>query len=207
MVRRKELNTPGAAPVLSIVVLAIVVYKVPRLSELLVYDRRAILDGELWRLLTAPMVHFSASHLFWDAVVFSAAGLAAAVYRLPGLWPVCGFGTLIPGVIYLLGAPGLERYGGLSGPATGAVTYYCLCMAGRPGSRRMVWLALAAGTGIKILVEAVTNVPVFAQVENIPFRVLPSAHFAGFSGALVMAVRYWRGKSATVINRRDRQDA
>ena len=66
MVGRKKIIGLDQIPVLSIVFLAVVVTNVPRLSELLVYDRRAILNGELWRLLTAPLVHFSASHIFCD---------------------------------------------------------------------------------------------------------------------------------------------
>jgi rhomboid family GlyGly-CTERM serine protease len=167
-------------------VLAIFAYNVPRISELLAYDRRAILDGELWRILTAPVVHFSASHLFWDAVVFGAAGVAVNASGFRGLWHVCALGTIIPGLAYLLWSPDLGRYGGLSGPATGAVAYYCLFYVCQSKKHKMVRLVILAGTGIKIIAEIASGAPVFAHAESIPFRVLPSAHFAGLLGAVTV---------------------
>lgn len=191
MVRRKEIGARDQILVLSIVALAIIAYHVPRLSGLLAYDRQAILDGELWRILTAPVVHFSASHLFWDVAVFGAAGLAVNASGFHGLWQVCGFGTIIPGLAYLLWSPDLDCYGGLSGPATGAVVYYCLCKVRQSKDRRVFWLAILAGTGIKIIAETASGAPVFSHAGSIPFRVLPSAHFAGLSGAV--AVFIWCG--------------
>lgn len=188
MVRRKEIGALSQILVLSVGVLAIIVYNVPCLSGLLAYDRQAILDGELWRILTAPVVHFSASHLFWDAAVFAAAGVAVNASGFRGLWHVCALGTIIPGLAYLLGSPDLGRYGGLSGPATGAVAYYCLCQVRQSKNRRIIWLAILAGTGIKIIEETATGALVFAYAQGVPFRVLPSAHFAGLLGAVTVFI-------------------
>jgi rhomboid family GlyGly-CTERM serine protease len=194
MVERKKIIGLDQIPVLSIVFLAVVVTNVPRLSELLVYDRRAILNGELWRLLTAPLVHFSASHLFWDAVVFGAGGMSLIASGYRGLWPVCGCGTVVPGLIYLLWSPGLERYGGLSGLATGAVAYFCLCSARQSGRHRTIWLLILAGTGLKIIVETAVRTPVFVRVESISYRVLPSAHLIGLLGAVATIILCRRKK-------------
>jgi len=183
MVRQKKIITLGIILTSMIVILAIIAYEVPRLSDLLVYDRQAILSGELWRLLTAPLVHFSASQLFWDVVVFAVAGLAIIASGFRGFWLVCVFGAIIPGLIYLLSFPELERYGGLSGLATGAVAYLCLCSAQKSKKNRMIWLGLLMATGAKIIVETAMGVPIFAQAESIPFRVLPSAHLIGIIGA------------------------
>ena len=81
----------------------------PRFSDLLVYDRQAILSGELWRLLTAPLVHFSASHLFWDVVVFSLAGFAINAANFRSLWLVCCIASVLPGILFLLTLPELGR--------------------------------------------------------------------------------------------------
>lgn len=64
MVWQKEIEIRGQLLTLFIVSLAITAYSFPQISSLFVYDRQAILGGELWRILTAPLVHFSASHLF-----------------------------------------------------------------------------------------------------------------------------------------------
>ena len=43
-------------------------------ATVLLYDRGAILGGEIWRLITGPLVHFSGDHLFFNALLFAAAG-------------------------------------------------------------------------------------------------------------------------------------
>lgn len=197
MVRQKEINTLEQILILFMVILAVIAYHLPRLSDLLVYDRQAILGGEFWRLATAPVVHFSASHLFWDVLIFGVSGLAINVSGFRGLWLVCSLGTIIPGLIFLLSYPELERYGGLSGLATGAAAYYCLCKARESASHRMIWLVLLAMMGIKIFIEAASGVPLFARVESASFRVLPSAHLAGFLGAITTMIWSWFKKSQT----------
>ncbi len=189
MVRQKKISTWGHVLTLFIVILAIIAYKVPRFSELLVYDRQAILSGELWRLLTAPLVHFSASHIFWNAVVFGVAGLVINATGFRGFALVCALGTVMPGLTYLLSFPELEHYGGLSGPATGAVVYFCLCSSQKSRKNRMIWLGMLVATGAKIFLETEMGVLIFAQTGSIPFRVLPSAHLFGALGAF--AANYW----------------
>ena len=82
--------------------------------------------------------------------------------------------------------------------ATGAVAYFCLCNAHEPGRQRMIGLLILAGTGLKIIVETATGAPVFAQVQSIAYRVLPSAHLIGFLGAIATAIRYRRKNSWTI---------
>src|SRR4030042_2875384 len=120
MVQQKKIGAQGQILTLFIVSLTIIVYIFPRLSSLLVYNRQAILSGELWRLLTAPLVHFSASHIFWDILVFGIAGFAINASRFRYFWLVCSFAAFIPSIIFLLAFPNLEYFGGLSGLATGA---------------------------------------------------------------------------------------
>jgi rhomboid family GlyGly-CTERM serine protease len=187
---RQEKEIGDHAKTLTFLILGISVaaYCFPRFSELLVYDRQAILNGQMWRLLTAPFVHFSASHLFWDTLLFGAAGFAIAYHRYRGLWMVCAFSTVIPSLLFLVTLPHLERYGGLSGLATGAVAYFCLCRALRTKEKRMIWLFILVGTGIKIMAETVTGFPLFVEIDGIPFRVLPSAHIIGYLGAFAAAL-------------------
>ena len=195
MARPKRIKEHVPALTLLIVGVSMSTYSFPQISELLVYDRQAILSGELWRLLTAPCVHFSASHMFWNLAVFGAAGCAieAAGYR--GLWLVCGFAAGIPSLIFLQTLPELERYGGLSGLATGAVAYFCLCRAFKTRRTRTIWLVILAVTGTKILVEVAMDAPIFVQTDRILFRVLPSVHIFGYLGALAAIVWTWPNKS------------
>jgi len=61
---------------LSVASASLITYAVPWLTDLFIYDRQHVLGGQLWRLFTAPFVHFSASHLIWNLLVFAGAGCA-----------------------------------------------------------------------------------------------------------------------------------
>ena len=193
MVRQKKIDAQNHLLTLFIAGFAITVYFFPWLSDLFVYDRQAILKGELWRLLTAPFVHFSGSHIFWNILIFSIAGFAVNASKLPCFWIVCGVSFSLPGLIFLLTTPDMEYYWGLSGAATGAVAYFCLCSFFNAGRKRGIWLAILAVMLAKIIVEAAINEPIFAHTEEIPFRVLPGAHVAGYLGALAAVICAWPG--------------
>lgn len=162
----------------------LLVYVLPFLSELFVYDRQAILDGELWRIVTAPLVHFSMSHLLWNVLAFSAAGWAVETTVPRGLWVVCIFSSITPGLLFLWTSPELIRYGGLSGLATGVVAYLCFCKIMKPSKVKAFWLLILALIGVKIMIEVITVGPLFVWAET-PFQVLPSTHVLGCIGAFV----------------------
>ena len=191
MVRQKKISIQGQTLTLFIVGISIIAYSFPRFSDLLVYDRQAILSGELWRLLTAPLVHFSASHIFWDILVFGVAGFAINASGFRCFWLVCSFAAIVPSIIFLLTLPELERYGGLSGLATGAAAYFCICSAFKTKKNRPIWLLFLIVMGTKILVETKIGVPIFAHADGIPFRALPSVHILGYLGALVTTMWAW----------------
>jgi rhomboid family GlyGly-CTERM serine protease len=84
----------------------------------LAWERGAIPHGELWRLWTGHLVHYSASHALADALALGAAGLLAEPLAgsrrfaliLPG-----GAGALSLGLLAC--APQLQAYRGASGLA------------------------------------------------------------------------------------------
>ena len=39
------------------------------------YDRTAILQGEIWRLITGHWTHFPGDHLLWCVLVFAVMGI------------------------------------------------------------------------------------------------------------------------------------
>jgi len=188
MAWQKKINARGLAPALLIIALAVIVYCSPVLSALLVYDRQSVLNGELWRLLTAPLVHFSACHLFWNCLVLGAAGFAITVQKYKGFWLVCFLAALLPGIVVHCALPGLERYGGLSGLAAGAAAYFCLSSARAQKEQRVLWVAILMCMAAKIAVESATASPLFVQSGDVPFRVLPLAHMLGFVGAVITIV-------------------
>jgi membrane associated rhomboid family serine protease len=133
-------------------------------------------------------VHFSLSHLGWDVLVFGAAGWAIETARYRYFWLVCGIAGVCPGLVYLLTAPQLAVYGGLSGLATGAVAYLCLGHLCKTGNGRSIWLAILVLMGMKILVETLRGEALFVQVGCIPIRVLPLVHMVGMMSAIIVTV-------------------
>ena len=191
MARKKKMKDQIQVLTLFVFGISIIAYGFPQFSDLLVYDRQAILNGELWRMLTAPFVHFSASHFFWDILVFVSAGFAIETERYRGFWLVCIFSAVIPSLIFLLAFPELERYGGLSGLATGAIVYFCLCKLLLTRKHRIIWLVILVTIATKIVVETAIGAPIFVQTGRLPFRMLPSAHIFGYLGALATIIWTW----------------
>ena len=60
---------------------ALIIPMIPGMSELLQYDRLAIADGEVWRLMTQHWCHWSMDHLFFDLFEVMIAPLACQLRR------------------------------------------------------------------------------------------------------------------------------
>lgn len=171
---------------LSVAGVAVVGYWLPALADLLVYDRQAVLDGQSWRLLTAPFVHFSASHLFHDLVVFSAAGCALELTERRRFGLMCVLAAASSGLLFLTTMPGLGRYGGLSGLAFGAVAGLCLSRIRSGSGDWRLWAVILVVLIAKIVLESFSGDPVFARIDATPFRVLPLAHAVGVAVAVIV---------------------
>ncbi|VEN72594.1 Rhombosortase [Candidatus Desulfarcum epimagneticum] len=184
MDRPKEIIAWGRAPILLVAGLAVMAHVFPELSDRLVYDRRAVLAGEFWRILTAPLAHFSAGHLFWNLLALVAAGLAIHQAGFKGFGPAFVFAAATPGVVFLAVCPEMERYGGLSGPATAAAAFFCLKHILETEKNQAMWLIILLLMAAKIVAEAAVDAPIFARGGETPFRPLPSAHILGSLGAL-----------------------
>jgi len=125
-------------------------------------------------------------------VVFSAAGLAIESAGYRRFWLVCGLAAAVPGLLFLVTLPECERYGGLSGLATGAVVYFCICRSLSEGKHRILWLGIPLLIALKTFLEIVSGTGIFVQARGMHFRVLPSTHIIGYLGAVVCSIWYWQ---------------
>lgn len=159
--------------------LALVVWFWPAVQLPLVYERGAILHGDIWRLWTGHLTHLSLSHLVWNLIVFLPAGIwAERISPVRTRWLL----LLAPGVIgaALLGlVPALEYYAGLSGLAAAVVALLAMIQLQRNHRDRWWWLGVLALIALKILAEALLGLPVFARFRDPSVHVVPLAHFAG----------------------------
>lgn len=114
---RRYLHALGA-PAAGILLMAAL--QAAGLAHSLRYDRQAILDGEVWRLLSGNLVHLGWSHLWLNAfgllLVWLLFGplLPSSVWLLQAAWA-----SLAVGLGLLWFDPGLHWYVGLSGTLHG----------------------------------------------------------------------------------------
>lgn len=181
MARQEERLT--VAPVtLAILATAAAAFFCPPLAAALVYDRGAILGGEIWRLVTGPLVHFTGDHLFCNILVFAAAGYLVERKRPRLFAGLCLASALAASLFLLFLSPGIAVFGGLSGVATMTVVFLAVDEA-RAGSRvALLWMLILALTAGKMVLENAMGGPLFAASEGIVL--VPSAHVTGALVAL-----------------------
>lgn len=176
------------------------------LPALLEFDRTEV-GARWWCVLTGHFTHWSASHLFWDVVVFAA--LAAILERrgrarMLGCVAVSAFA--ITAAIAVL-QPEIVTYRGLSGIDSALFVLVIGILIGEARRNRnhlrlsVLAVAIAGFLG-KILVEAVTGNTLFAESQD--FIPLPLAH--GVGAAVGVCFALIGGSGARRVAGRTRRD-
>jgi rhomboid family GlyGly-CTERM serine protease len=158
------------------------------------FDRTAILHGQVWRLLTGNLVHWSPEHFLLDVGVFLVVGLIyepAIRRRYPWLLLASALSVGL-GVLVLL--PEIRIYRGLSGVDSGQFVLALSVEIGLAWHERRRWLWLAPALSIfavKILWGNATGRMFFGTetLGNIGLPI-PLAHAAGIAGALVLQISH-----------------
>jgi rhomboid family GlyGly-CTERM serine protease len=165
---------------------AVLIALLPATHGALLYDRDAILRGEVWRLWTGHWVHFSASHLCWNLGVLLVAGTGLELAR-PGL--LRRYTLLAAPLIsaaFLVVAPAMQAYGGLSGLATGVVTLLAPVKISDGPRDRAWWFAILGLVAAKILIDARHESPLFSEFASPDIRTSAWAHALGAGVALLL---------------------
>jgi rhomboid family GlyGly-CTERM serine protease len=186
-------------PVLTLLLIssAVVIALFPNWSSWLVYDRPAILSGEIWRMFTGHWVHFSTSHLVYDLLAFGIAGWIIESQKLPHFGWLCLLAPWLISVVLLLFEPQMKLFGGLSALATTAIVYLALHGLHDAGPWRWICLATLLGITGKIFFEMTSGRMMFATTGNIPVAVSAASHI---SGAVIAGLFY--GMSAPARHRK-----
>jgi rhomboid family GlyGly-CTERM serine protease len=172
----------------------------PALQALLVYDRAAIGDGELWRLLTGNLVHHSTQHFAYNVVPLLLAGALIEIQRLRHFLALCALSGTLIGVALYLGKPEIAVFGGLSGIVTAAVTFLCLHGLDKAGPWRWLCRAMLVCLAAKIAIEIALGSSILLTVEPGNFVAVPESHAIGAVAALLffVSIRPLRLRSAAV---------
>jgi rhomboid family GlyGly-CTERM serine protease len=173
--------------------IAVFLYLVPDLQEVLQYDRGAIRGGEIWRLVTGHWTHTSFDHLVLDVVTFLAlAMICDRLDRLAFHRTIAAGLVLIPGALWIF-QPSLATYRGLSGLDSALFVLATLLLYRDAKSDPETWAHWPAGLALllfstKVAFEMVTGHALFVQSTE-AMTVVPLAHLAGaLSGFVAVAL-------------------
>lgn len=175
-----------------IALVAVASFAVPAIGDALIYDRAAILSGQVWRLWGGHVVHFTRGHLGWNLALFVFVGgwlecLAPAGTRwFYGVAPV-----FISGVLLLL-EPSLDHYAGLSGLGAGLTVLLALRQWRLPTESRVIWSAVLLLVALKVAIEWWSDTPLLTA----GIRSVPLAHGAGMicAGLALLVARCFRAR-------------
>jgi rhomboid family GlyGly-CTERM serine protease len=169
---------------LSITSAAAVVFSIPALEAILVYNREAIANGEVWRVVTGNAVHLSLTHFLRDLVAFAIAGVVLEATLRGHLAPLCLAAALVIGTVLYVARPEVLVYGGLSGVITGMFVYLSLFGLSLNPAYRWLYIGILAAVVAKIACE-IAIVDTYSTTSQ-GFVPLPEVHGLGVATAILL---------------------
>ncbi|MBI5150570.1 MAG: rhombosortase [Candidatus Omnitrophica bacterium] len=155
--------------------LMIVLYLMtPFVFDELLFNRDAVIRGELWRFLTGHFVHCSFEHLFWDLAAFVILGTAVELNDRHALIPSLAWSCLAVSVWLLWGEGKWTTYCGLSGALNGLLVVAAMMLWRQ--TRQNMYVVVIFATVAKIIFEFTTHKTIFTSLSS---QAVPSAHAAG----------------------------
>ncbi len=150
----------------------------------LVYDRAAISNGELWRLLSGHLVHCDLNHLLLNCTAFFI--LAALIeHQSRKLIPTTLFGIVSVSLYLWIFEAQLTHYCGLSGILN---TLLVVALADRyKRTKNLIFPLTLAAAFVKICWEITTAEAIFSSTL---WQSVPASHAAGYAGGVLLLVIY-----------------
>ena len=164
---------------------ALATFSTPELNGALLYDRQRIAAGEVWRLLTGHLVHFSMEHLRWNLL---ALGLVAILLPIQPtrLLSATGTASLAIGAGLYFGDTTMDYYGGLSGLVTALIAFALVNLARLDHHRRSLAITGLSLLALKLLWEGTTANSLFVHLPETDIRPSLLAHVIGYVTGLVL---------------------
>ncbi len=177
---------------------AVVIYAIagPAPAGLL-FDRAALARGEVWRLLTAHLVHSDRAHLAWNLAALVPLGALLELragcrgWRYLGVLAIGAFA--VDAWLWWL-EPDLALYCGLSGILNSL--FAALAVTLWRETRHPAFLLALAGNLVKIAVEAANGA---ALLPTTIWASVPGAHLAGLAAGLAFALTLRTARTRTAI--------
>ena len=167
-----------------VAVAVVAIHFVPGLPAWFESDRNAIFTGQLWRLVTGYLTHWSLDHLGWDLLMFVVLGCvieSRSRWRMVALCVASAL-AISAGIAWWRSDIILCR--GLSGIDTALFTYVAMWTLGHAIAEKNRLNGLAAGLLLmgfcgKLLYETLTGSALFANSTAAGFSVVVESHLIG----------------------------
>ena len=185
---------PGVT--LGLVAAVCLVMAFPPLADRLQYDRSAVVEGELWRIATCHMTHWSLDHLFWDVTALLFLGCVVEQDRRRRLLACMGLSAVLIPLAVFTCMPELSTYRGLSGIDSAVFMLLATALLGDSWEQRdwgwMLACTVAMGGFVaKTCFEFVTSTTLFVDAAAAEMLPVPLAHVIGAGVGLLCGVP-WR---------------
>lgn len=205
-----KVRRPWGAALLAAIAVS-VIFLVPGLAGDLEYTREAVAGGQVWRLVTCHLTHWTAEHLLWDLAAFALLLIASLRVSSRQTMVVLAVSALtIPAGVWLM-LPDMMQYRGLSGVDSALFLFLAIHTAktlrARPERKELIVVyGLMVAFALKTAFELTTGETVFVSSMGENVVGVPLAHMigalAGCLPHLASAHSFW-----TSINpRRKRPD-
>lgn len=168
-----------------ILMMCLLIHYIPEISDMLIYDRAAISDGELWRLVSSPLVHYDKAHLYYNLMAFGIAGWCVESVS-PGYFSIlCLSNAMLMTPILFITMPEMNQYAGLSGIACSMLVFYALHHF---SESRWLSLAILMAISAKIVFELLNARSVLPYPNQSSFTIVPQSHLIGCLIAVMMCM-------------------
>lgn len=169
---------------LSILAAAVAIGLAPSAAEWLQYQRDAVESGQVWRIVTCHLTHWSLDHFLWDAAALVVLGFfCERERRSRTLACIAVSAVLIPLAVWAV-LPDMPTYRGLSGIDSAlfvllAVLLIRDSLRGRDWHRILIYSLVVAGFLGKIGFELVTGTTLFVDSRGSEMVPVALAHIVG----------------------------
>ncbi len=196
---RQFFSGPPPWVFLGVFVVSLVIQLNPAWRDLLIYDRTALAQGQVWRIWTGHLVHFGWPHFIADAGLFFILGwLLEAKHPWFSRLALILMPAFISAVLYWFDAA-MARYGGLSAVNLGLLLFLAL-QGWRHDWADWFWPAVLLIYVGEVIFEAVQGGRGGGMIrfDDPGIHVATSAHLASAAYALLAWLIAWRKRRPVV---------
>ncbi len=173
---------PCASLLLTLV--AVIIHLTNGLRVELLYERAALADMALWRVVTCHWVHLNWDHLFWSGATFLFLGSVCEILDKKKTYQTLVIAVVVIPATIWGGLPELKIYGGLSGLdcALYALLFALLLKREMRSSNRSWAVFYAVGLVAllaKVTYETTTGQTIFVANTHSGMIPVPLSHLAG----------------------------